>query len=351
MVGTDKLGGTVNIEYASMKSVPVQISSYAVALMLLAASIHLNLVSALFAGMLVFTLIDKLSPMLSRLFSGRAAQIAATAIVAVIAVTAVSASAFTLLFYLKNGESTGLPQLWIKLAEIIEGANTILPPWVVERLPGSADDWKTIVVSWLHTHSAEIQGAGKEIGVAFVHVLIGGILGAMIAVGGTCESPDRKPLAAALRERVGIFYNAFQRVVIGQGKISLINTSITAVYLAIVLPAAGIHLPFIKTILIITLIVGILPVVGNLISNTVIVVVSASVSFNAALASLAFLVVLHKSEYFLSAKILGHQINAKAWEMLLAMLLMEAAFGVPGIAVAPVFYAYLKAELMRLELI
>jgi glyoxylate carboligase len=30
---------------------------------------------------------------------------------------------------------------------------------------------------------------------------------------------------------------------------------------------------------------------------------------------------------------------------------MEAAFGVPGIAVAPVFYAYVKAELMRLELI
>jgi len=30
---------------------------------------------------------------------------------------------------------------------------------------------------------------------------------------------------------------------------------------------------------------------------------------------------------------------------------MEAAFGVSGIAVAPVFYAYLKAELARAELI
>ena len=43
----------------------------------------------------------------------------------------------------------------------------------------------------------------------------------------------------------------------------------------------GIDLPFIKTMLAVTLIVGILPVVGNLISNTVIVVVSASVSFSA----------------------------------------------------------------------
>lgn len=334
-----------------MKTLPIQIASYAVAVVLLVASILLNLVSALFAGMLVFTLIDKLSPMLSRLFTGRAAQIAATVIVAAVVVMVVSVGAFTLLFYLKNGESAGLPQLWAKLEEIISGANTVLPPWLVERLPGSADELKTIVLSWLHAHSAELQGAGKEIGVAFVHILIGGILGAMIAVGGTCEMPDRKPLAAALRERVAIFYNAFGRVVIGQGKISLVNTSITGIYLAIILPMAGIHLPFVKTILVITLIVGILPVVGNLISNTVIVLVSASVSFNAALASLVFLVALHKGEYFLSARILGHQINARAWEMLLAMLLMEAAFGVPGIAVAPVFYAYVKAELMRLELV
>jgi hypothetical protein len=78
----------------------------------------------------------------------------------------------------------------------------------------------------------------------------------------------------------------------------------------------GIDLPFIKTMLAVTLIVGILPVVGNLISNTVIVLVSA-----------------------------------RAWEMLLAMLVMEAAFGVPGIAVAPVYYAYMRAELMRADLV
>jgi len=334
-----------------MKNLPVLSASYLIAGFLLVGSIYLHLVPALFAGMLVYTLIDRLSPMLSRLFAGRAALIAATVIVATVVVTLVSGGAFALLFHLKNGDSAGLPQLWAKLAEIIDGANTVLPPWVVEYLPGSVDELKTIVASWLHAHSAELQGAGKEIAVAFVHILIGGILGAMIAVGGTCEAPDRKPLAAALRERVAAFYLAFGRVVIGQGKISLINTSITGIYLAIVLPMADIHLPFVKTILAITLIAGILPVVGNLISNTVIILVSASVSFHAALASLAFLVGVHKAEYFLSAKILGHQINAKAWEMLLAMLLMEAAFGVPGIAVAPVFYAYVKAELIRRELV
>ncbi|MBL0352890.1 MAG: hypothetical protein WAS49_14960 [Candidatus Dechloromonas phosphoritropha] len=334
-----------------MKPTPVQIASYVIAAAILIGAVQFKLVSALFAGMLVHTLINKLAPLLARLFSGRMARIAATAIVAAVVVAAVSGAAFALLYHLKSGDTAGLPQLWAKLAEIIDGANAALPAWITERLPASNDEIKVAVVAWLHVHSTEVQGVGRELGVAFVHILIGGILGAMIAVSGAGEVPDRKPLAKALRERATIFHNAFGRVVIGQGKISLINTILTGIYLAIILPTAGIHLPFVKTMLAVTLIVGILPVVGNLISNTIIVLVSASVSFSAALASLAFLVVLHKGEYFLSAKILGHQVSARAWEMLLAMLVMEAAFGIPGIAVAPVFYAYMRAELMRAELV
>ncbi len=334
-----------------MNKQPVELASHVIAAVLLLAAIHLNLVSALFAGMLVYTLINKLAPLLARMFVGRAARIAATAIVAAVVVTLVTLAAYAVLFHLKSSDTAGLPQLWEKLAEIVDGANATLPAWITQYLPGSGDELRSLVVAWLHAHSAEVQGLGKELGVAFVHVLIGGILGAMVAVSATSQTPDAKPLAVALRQRAAIFYNAFGRVVIGQGKISLINTVFTAIYLAIVLPLAGIHLPFIKTMLAITLIVGILPVVGNLISNSIIILVSASVSFNAALSALVFLVVLHKGEYFLSARILGHQISAKAWEMLLAMLVMEAAFGIPGIAVAPVFYAYTKAELMRLELV
>ena len=129
------------------------------------------------------------------------------------------------------------------------------------------------------------------------------------------------------------------------------NTFFTGIYLAVVLPLCGIHLPFVKTMLVITLIVCCLPVIGNLTSNTIIFVVSASVSFPAALASLAFLVALHKVEFFLSGRILGHQISAKTWELLLAMLVMETAFGLPGIACGPLFYAYMKAELRAAKLV
>lgn len=325
-------------------------SSYLIAAVLLLASILLHLIPALFAGLLVHVLIERLTPLIARRWTRPTGRMLASVLVGVVAVLAVSGLAFLLHAYLKNNGASGLGLLWERLAAVIEGANAILPAWIVERLPESAEQLKQVALDWLHAHAPELQALGKEAGVALAHVLIGGIIGAMVAVGAHAEAPAR-PLAAALRERVAAFHDAFVRVFIGQGKISLINTACTAVYLLLVLPALGIHLPFVKTMLALTLIVGLLPVIGNLISNTVIVLVSASVSFGAALASLVFLIVLHKAEYFLGARILGQQIRARAWEMLLAMLVMEAAFGLPGMAAAPVFYAYLKSELAARELV
>ncbi|MET1028247.1 MAG: hypothetical protein ABWY00_13835, partial [Dongiaceae bacterium] len=87
------------------------------------------------------------------------------------------------------------------------------------------------------------------------------------------------------------------------------------------------------------------------ISNTVIVIVSLSASFVAAIGSLIFLVLIHKLEYFVNARIIGSQIRARAWELLLAMLVMESAFGIAGVIAAPIFYAYLKDELTARGLI
>jgi predicted PurR-regulated permease PerM len=96
---------------------------------------------------------------------------------------------------------------------------------------------------------------------------------------------------------------------------------------------------------------GLLPVIGNLISNSVIVIVGLSHSLSIAAASLLYLVVIHKLEYFLNAKIIGSHINARAWELLAAMLTMEALFGLPGVVAAPVFYAYVKKELANQGLV
>ena len=54
-----------------------------------------------------------------------------------------------------------------------------------------------------------------------------------------------------------------------------------------------------------------------------------------AVAALGYLIFIHKLEYFLNARIVGGQISAKSWELLLAMLVFEAAFGLPGVVAGP----------------
>jgi predicted PurR-regulated permease PerM len=140
-------------------------------------------------------------------------------------------------------------------------------------------------------------------------------------------------------------------VVFAQVWISGINATLTAFYLAVALPMLGIHLPFTKTLIVLTFVIGLIPILGNLISNTVIFVVSLSHSLGVAFAALAYLIVIHKLEYFLNARIIGGHIQSKAWELLLSMLILESAFGVAGVIAAPIYYAYLKREFRQKGLV
>jgi predicted PurR-regulated permease PerM len=151
--------------------------------------------------------------------------------------------------------------------------------------------------------------------------------------------------------RVAQFSEAFRRIVFAQLKISAINTVFAALYLLVALPIFHERLPLSNMLLLVTFIVGLLPVIGNLVSNAIIVAISLWVSFGTAVASLVFLILIHKLEYLLNAWIIGSQIGARTWELLLAMLAMGSAFGVPGVVAAPIFYAYIRRELMDLELV
>jgi predicted PurR-regulated permease PerM len=160
-----------------------------------------------------------------------------------------------------------------------------------------------------------------------------------------------RPLAAALATRVARFANGFRQIIFAQVRISALNTVFTALFLLAILPIFGVHLPLTKTLIAITFLAGLLPVVGNLISNSVIFVIALSISFYTALAALLFLIVIHKLEYFLNARIIGARIHASAWELLLAMILLEVAFGITGLIAAPIYYAYIKNELTDAGLI
>jgi predicted PurR-regulated permease PerM len=312
--------------------------------------LRLHLLSALLAGLLVFELVHIISPMLQRRLAGRRPQMLAVAILSVVIIGLIAAIAIGTIMFMRS-EGGSVPGLLQKMAEILESARNALPQWVVDYLPDGTDEMRESVTSWLRQHAAELRSMGAETLHTVVHILIGMIIGAMLALREAVAGTSQRPLAYAVSVQAEKLGDAFRRVVFAQVRISLINTTFTAIYLAAVLPLFGIHLPFTKTMIVITFVAGLLPVIGNLISNTVIVIVSLAYSIDVAIGSLVFLVIIHKLEYFLNARIIGSRIRSHAWELLIAMLGMEAAFGLTGVAAAPIFYAYVKSELAEWGLV
>ena len=201
------------------------------------------------------------------------------------------------------------------------------------------------LVEWLRSHSGSLQLAGRDLGRTLVHVLMGMIIGALLSLQKATQQAHRRPLAERITRHAEGLASAFRRVVFAQFWISSINTFVTWLYLAVALPVFGVDLPLVKVLVAITFVAGLVPIIGNLISNTAIITVSLSQGLPVAVASFGYLVVIHKLEYFLNARIVGSHINARAWELLVAMLVMEAAFGIPGLIAAPIFYAYFKEQL------
>lgn len=312
--------------------------------------LKLHLLPALLAGLLIFELVHITAPRLQRLVADERAKLAAVAVLASLAVGLTSAAVFALIHYVRN-DAGSLPILLARMAEIIEQSRAAMPAWLAEYMPANTAAMHTAIAAWLKDHAAEVQLVGKEAGHTLAQVLIGMVIGAMVSLYEAISFTGLKPLAGALHERARRLAEAFRLVVFAQVRISALNTTLTALYLMVLLPLFDVHLPFTKTLVVLTFVTGLLPVIGNLISNTVIVVVSLAHSPQMALASLAFLVVIHKLEYFLNARIVGAHIHARAWELLLAMLTMEAAFGLAGLVAAPIFYAYLKAELVDAGLV
>ena len=313
--------------------------------------LKLHLLPALLAGLFVCELVHVLSPKLG--FTSLKGYHARLAVVAALSITIVIL--FTLLVWtiisVLRHEPGNVPLLMNKMAEIISGYKADLPAWIADYIPSDAEDIRFWIASQLRDHAGELQLVGREAGLAVVDIIFGMVLGVMISLRIVAADHEYRPLARAVVERTKFFGNAFRAVVFAQVRIAAVNTILTALYLGVILPLFGIHLPLVKTIIAVTFIAGLIPIAGNVISNTIIVVVSLSTSLSVALSSLVFLLLIHKLEYFLNARIIGGIINARAWELLLAMLVMEAAFGLEGVIAAPVYYAYIKSELVQQDLV
>ncbi len=139
------------------------------------------------------------------------------------------------------------------------------------------------------------------------------------------------------------FYRSFATVMGAQITISLINTALTGLFVVIV------RMPHAPLLIAITFLCGLVPIVGNLVSNTIIVFLALTISLKLAVAALVFLVVIHKLEYFLNSKIIGDRIRNPAWLTLIALIIGERLMGIPGLILAPVVLNYLRVEMLTVE--
>lgn len=312
--------------------------------------LQLQLLPALLSGMLVYELVHMLSrPLRIGRLIGLRARVVVVSFLAITIIASLTLLIWGIITFIR--EESHIPLLLQKMAEIIDGYREALPAWIKGFFPGDPEGLREGVVLWLREHVREVKMVGKEAGLVTVHVLIGMVLGAIISLREALLAHEARPLAQALAERAERFGTAFRLVVFAQVRIASLNSLFAVVYLGFLLPLFGIHLPLVKTMVAITFITGLIPVIGNVISNTVIVIVSLSYSLSVAGASLGYLIVIHKLEYFLNARIIGARIHAHAWELLIVMIAMEAAFGIAGVIAAPIYYAYIKSELAEQGLV
>lgn len=309
---------------------------------------------ALVAGLVFYLILDAAASTLARWISGRALRPVAVLVGTVLGGAAVT-GAIALLIAILRAQMSNIPALLGRMAEILQstqlwlgelGGEVLFPEAIRD-----AEDLKQFVVGWLQENAASVHALGEGFGLALVHMAMALLLAAMVFLRHSRtlvegDKPTRRPLARLLKQKVGRFTTAFARVVSAQVKISAINTTLTAVYLLGILPLfIGRRLPFTMTMIFITFVAGLIPVLGNLISNTVIVVVSLGASMWTAVGSLGFLVIIHKLEYVVNSKIVGSKTGSQIWEILMAILVGEAAFGIQGIVLGPVIYTFIKWEL------
>lgn len=224
-----------------------------------------------------------------------------------------------------------------------------LPLELADMLPQGTAEIQQTIATYLATKAGSLAMAGKAWLGGLMHAYVGLLIGALAAV--RPRLVPSAPLTQALRCRVMLLGEAFRQIVAAQFWIALFNTCLTAIFLLLILPVFDMALPYTPALILLTFIAGLIPIVGNLFCNLVLTLVGLSVSPVAAAVCLGFLILIHKAEYVINAKVVGQRTHMAVWELLTVMFVAESVFGPAGLVAAPLFYAYLKKELEAAKMV
>ena len=249
-------------------------------------------------------------------------------------------------------------QAYIALPEIAEKTIPAVVDYAEERgieLPFTDyASLKTVALNEVQERVANLGRYAREATLQVAMLLIGLVVALSLFINARWEvegDPDvvkdslYSTVVRELVTRVQTFYASFAKVIGAQIIISFINTALTALFLL------WNGYPYGTVIIVLTFLCGLLPIIGNIMSNTLIVGVGFTISPRMALIAFIFLVLVHKLEYFLNSKIIGDRIKNPMWLTLIGLVLGEKLMGIPGMILAPVVLHYIKVEASRSKVI
>ena len=322
------------------------IASYLLMFIFLMLLIPLHLLVSFFSGFIVFEIINSLGSVTEKYIDGQRARLTISVIIGVVIITAIGLAIAGLISFVQHDlQGTGLEELNGDIDSTLQKLQNEIMHFLPGFIPYSITELKDHTIILIRDNLSIVKNTGTDIVHNLATMLIAAIIGILVSLHYTKTDVKQPAFKLAMIHRIRNLSISFKNVVFAQVKISLINTVLFIIFVHIALPIFGVHLPFAKTLTILTFVFGLIPIVGNLISNTIIVITGLTISVTLAGITLIYLILIHKLEYFINAKIIGTKIHAASWEVLLAMLIFEAVFGSAGLIVAPIFYAYIKLEL------
>lgn len=332
------------------KKFKIELASYILMTIFILSAFVLNLVPALVAGLLIYLLITSIFNGLKKKVGANANRVTILILAAIVA-SVISLITFAILNSVSYG-TDGITSLANETFRIVAELKNYLPESWLALIPQDMIVIKEKVVEVVKENVLNIFAVTASSFKIMTQMFLGMIVGAIIAF---CEVDKEhkayRPLANEIMNRIHVFKECFSKLIVSQIKISAINTTLTAIYLIVVLPIFGVDMPYKTTLLIVTFICGLIPVIGGIISNSLIIILSLTIGIKVVIASVVFLFLVNLSEYYTNAKIVGGEMNTTMWELLIAMIVMEVIFGIWGVVLAPVIYGYIKQELKMKNLV
>lgn len=340
----------------SLSSMKWQYTAVAGVLLLWVSMLSLKIGVGLIAGLAIFALtrftrrgfVTLLQPRLHR-FQGPVGQVVYWGLPTVLTTMVVGAALVliglglnSLLGFVIQTASTQGPQLIDEALRNLNTATASLPDVIRQQIPGKPSDLLKVLGADtgedLMAYLRNIGGAGFFVFLQLLFALILGVSAALMSSRGQ----TLKPLAAAWVETLENYVRCFTLLMGAQVYVSMWNTFCTAVFVYFILPFFNVVLPFRELLLVFTAIASLIPAAGNIMANTLIVVLTIRHGVFIAMGSVFYLFIIHKLEYFINGYIIGRNVRASVPEMLIAIILGEVMFGLPGLITAPVTYAFVK---------